>query len=618
MLTALCLFVILCSGSALVSAFTERRFERTLPLTVFSLILLMYVFGLFDALRCGAICVTALALLCWIAALARLVGTRGFSAFARRFFTPAFCIYAGLFILACVGNLSRKVSAWDDLAHWADVVKQMCAIQKFGANAEAVLFFPDYPPAMSLLQYYVQMLARFLGSTDFSEWLLFLAYAAALYAPFLPFLDKLRYRRWFTNLCVFAAIFLLPAALLRSQFRMLQIDAFLGVVAGCGLASAALLDRDDAPDMALCVLYAFVLTLSKSVGLFFAVVLAAALLMGALCKGRGAPARGLRIKRLWPPCAAAIAIAVSRLTWQGYMAANHTVRTPSDPLDPGLIWRLLGGQGDGWRQEAWDAFWRELFAPVFPVGILEVFISFAAVLGILIAAAVLLYMLRRDAPGRRLLRVFLLGLAATALYAFGLCAAYQFGFSKGQALILTSFSRYMAVPLIMLMALLFCGGVYRMEEGRPRHRAVAALTILALLAAAPAQEAGSFLLGRNRAYSDGVRAPVDDCVAAVAPLIGEDARRIYFVSAGDDGSLYLMFRFQLRPHLLGGSWYEPLLDAEGWRARLVGEDFDYVLLHDVDEAFRAEYAALFTDAAGPEADCLYAVDPLTGQLRRVS
>ncbi len=625
MMAAFALFFVLCSGSALACAF-RYRFERILPLTVLASILVLYCAGLFDALRAGAVAVSVGAAFCWAVTFIRLVRLRAWHAFMRRFFTPAFGIYAALFIVSLIGNYGREVSAWDDLTHWADTVKQMCHLHAFGASEGGFALYPNYPPAMALMQYYAQMLNCLFTGTDFCEWLLFLAYSAALYAFLVPFMERLGCRNWFTNLCLLAAVFLLPGMLHRSQFRLLDIDPFLGVLAGYGLSLAALGRQDDGADIAAGALGAFVLTLAKESGLYFAAVICAAQLLSALIK-EGAP--GYRSRRFLAPGLGALLAAFGYLSWQGYLDANGAYRAFSEPARFDVLWRVLRGTEGGYRQRVLAALGPRLFAPGYPIGVAEVGVSAAALFVLLIALFLLFALLRRRKnPVRRLVCVAALGGAAALLFVPGIGIMYLFKFTEAEALALASFERYMGVPLMMLMTLLFHAGVDAMADGGPEKRRVIAVLAALLICFAPAQEAASFLLGRNRAYAANVRAQADEDAAGVFALLVGQTRKINVVSLENDGLDFLMMRFALRPNRVAGAWYikeqrfnpediweNPPQSAYEWSQRLLAEGYDYVLLYQFDDAFCETFAAAFADGAAMREHTLYAVDPATGLLK---
>lgn len=626
MIAAAALFLALCSGSLFACAFFKSRFEQALTVTVLGSILILYCFGLFDALSAGFAALTSLMLLLCLAALLQLIRTRGWAAFSKRFFTPAFTAYCLLFAAALIGNYARKVSAWDDLTQWADAVKQMCEINKFGASREGFLLYPNYPPAMALWQYFGQSLSRVLTGETFSEWLLYLSYSSALYAFVVPFFGKLEHKNWFLNLCLLGAAFLLPAALYRGQFRLLDVDPMLGVLAGFGLALAALDSQDGVLGMMNAALTVFTLTLLKESGAFFAAVVCAALFVSAAVKGR-ADSGFSRSRRLIAACAGIALAAFAWVGWRLYLAANGAYIAFSGKVDLAALWRVVLGSEGGYRQQVWAAFGARLFSGDFPIGVLEIPISFALLYTALLALLVLLILRRRKtAPANRLIGAAAVGAAAAPLFCLGIEVAYLFKFTQEEALALSSFARYASVPLIMLLALAFHIAADSAVTCRSKRLFCAVLAAL-LLFAAPAQEAAAFLLGRNRAYAREVRAQADADAVNVFALIGEDAHKINVVSLENDGLDFLLMRFVLRPNRAAGAWYikeqtfdpadiwyDPPATAEEWRERLLADGYEYVLLYDVDDAFINTFSPAFTDGTAVQNHTLYAVDPSTGML----
>ncbi len=624
----LLLLLILGAGSAVGAAFLERRFERDLPLTLFSIIFALYCFGLFDALFAGAIFVTVCAALAWTFAVVRLIRKRAWRAFFRNLFTPAFCIYLALFLFACVFNYGRKVSSWDDLTHWGDVVRQMSLLHKFGASREATVMFPNYPPAMALVQYLVQMLNGWTTGEAFSEWLLFATHLSVLYALFMPFLSKLRYKSWFCNLCLLGIIIALPGILNRGMYRLLEIDSFLGTLAGFGLAMAATADFRDLRDTATFLLCVFVLSITKSVGVVFSAGLVIALCAVLFLRKTPMLPQGKR-GLLLPVFSVGFGL-FGWFTWRAYLSANQTYHAFSQSVDWSVLWRVLTGADGSYRQEVWSQFLKEFFAPEFTTGILNFGMSFAAaVLALGVFSAVFLRLHRRDSCASRQTVVVVTGFFIMLLFAFGMGVSYLFSFSEREARLLDCYDRYMGIPLLMLEAMLFCCCTASMENGRFRHPYLAAALLLPLLLVAPIQEVGGFMLGRNAAFSENLRMPVDTVVADVTPkLDNTKAQKINVVSAGSNGLDFLMFRFAMRPHQISIGWkLGPTFDNNPkhiwavqpenglqWRQRLLEEGDSYVLVYRIDDAFRSAYADAFVAGTPITDNTLYAVDPDSGML----
>lgn len=632
MAAAAALFLALCSGGVFACAFFGVRFEKVLPVTVSGSILVLYCFGLFDALPAGFAAVFAVMLLLYAAALFRLIRTRGWRAFVARFFTPAFAAYCILFAAALVSNYAREVSAWDDLTQWADAVKQMCGTGMFGASGAGFALYPNYPPAMALWQYYAQALNRVLTGEAFSEWLLYLSYSSVLYAFLVPFFGRLRYKNWLLNLCLLGAAFLLPAVLYRSQFRLLDVDPLLGVLAGYGLALAAL----DSPGGGVlgvidAVLTVCVLTLLKEAGAFFAAAVCAALFVAALVKNKQKnktePASARR-RRLAAACFGTAAAAFAWLSWRLYLNANGAYAAFSGKVDFSVLWKVVLGAEGGYRQQVWSAFGAKFFSPAFPIGVLEVRVSFALLYLLLLALLVLLILRRRKTePVSRAVGAAAAGGAAALLFCLGTGVAYLFKFTEEEALALASFARYTGIPLIMLLTLAFHIAADTFGGGVRGKKLFCVVLAALLVFAAPAQEAAAFLLGRNRAYSAGVRAQADADAAEVFALLGDGARKINVVSFENDGLDFLMMRFVLRPNHVAGAWYikeqtfdpadiwyTPPATAEEWREKLLADGYEYVLLYGADDAFIQTFSAAFTDESSIRNHTLYAVDPVTGML----
>lgn len=623
MITIALYFFLICSGSAFACAYFTYKFEQVLPITVLSSVFLLYFFGLFDKLLSGVSFVFAVMITLWIIAIIQYFNTPKKKDIIKRFFTPSFMIYLILFLIAVVSNYLRKVSAWDDLTQWADVVKQMCLIDKFGASREGFLLYPNYPPAMALWQYFAQMLNHYITGTVFSEWLLFLAYSSMLYALLIPFTRGLAYRNILLIAIILGTVFVLPAMFHRSQYRLLDVDPILGVLTGVGLYHAAHQTQRDVPAMVTSILLIFTLVLTKEAGIIFAIMLCAAFVIGASQKAT-AEKQLRKPSRYFIPTVGAVLIVYAWLSWRLYLHVNDAYFTFSNKIQLPVLWHVIQGTRGGYQQQVWQAFIAKPFSPVFPIGIAEIKVSFAGIFIFLMALFVpVLILHRNNENGKYFLRVSVVGFFSTFLFLAGMGVMYMFKFTEEEAVVLASFGRYIGIPLLMLSVFLFGIITDILVIGQRWKKVILIGLVVLLTVTAPVQEAGAFVLGLNREYSNNVRAQVDQDATSIFESLGENEYKINVVSFENDGLDFLMMRFVLRPNHVAGAWYikkqlfdpadiwlDPPENPQEWVDRLIESDFDYVFIYQVDTEFVENFSNAFGENSSPQEHKLYYVDSI--------
>ena len=182
------LFFMLSSGGALGAVFFHRKYEEMLPLTCSSIVLILFLCGIFGFLGVGVYIVCVMCFVSYLLAVIQIIRKRCALKALHCFFTPGFIVfflfYAGLTYFLH-GSL---VTLIDEFAHWADTVKMMVAINDFGTNQAAMSLFSTYPPGLSLFQYFTQKVMILTDAKSlFSEWRLFFCNQIFMLSFLLPF-----------------------------------------------------------------------------------------------------------------------------------------------------------------------------------------------------------------------------------------------------------------------------------------------------------------------------------------------------------------------------------------------------------------------------------------------
>lgn len=633
MIAAFIFFLILCSGSAFTCTFSTARFEKAAPLTVFSIIVILYIFGLFNQLAWGAWAVLLLAAALWFFTILHIAAKHTFRIFLKQFFTPAFVFFTLTFLLVLYSNYGRFVSNRDDLAHWADTVKILFLTDRFATVPTSFAQYQSYPPAMSLLQYLPQFIGRLIGG-DFSEWLLYVVFESAALVLFVPAFSKLEWSKphVFYIAVMFVCACCVPGIMHSDIYRTLMIDPYLGLVAGYGFAILLLNEGRDALDNATLVFACVVTTLSKQAGAVLAVFLCTAALLDAVCI-RKQSALSSRSDRLRAFGAAALCIAATAgayASWQRKLYLDGSVKLFSEPVDLSVLWNVVVGRDAGYRGQSLNAFIRALFAGRQDIGILGYFgfpFSWAALFLGLLACTILLARANkaRGRDMRRFNTVLSVLFVGCAFFAVGLAVSYLFQFSKDEALNLASFDRYMNIPLAMIAIVLFLLAASLVLRPDRNGRRVAIALLVVILALAPLKELGNFVLRRNTVYSKNVRVPYEAAIRFVPELIDEPEAKISIVSIGSRDFDLQMFTFCMRPLHVADYISDNLsltendvcsanLTAKGWIVELEQDRFDYVFLYRLNDGFISDFSAAFAAPEMISEGGLYRLNTATGLL----
>ena len=185
MWTNILFFLLISSGSVFCIAFFKKPFEEILPITIMSIVLLIFVFGICGALYTGVIVSFVISIALYISSAIYVVKNKRIKAFITGALTPGFLIFLLVFFAFSVFNAGKLASTWDEFSHWIDIVKAMTTVDDFGTNPQSLSTFKSYPPAMSIFQYVLQKIYLFVNPNhDFNEWRNYLAYQIFAFSPF--------------------------------------------------------------------------------------------------------------------------------------------------------------------------------------------------------------------------------------------------------------------------------------------------------------------------------------------------------------------------------------------------------------------------------------------------
>ena len=601
--------------SALAAGYLSgRKFEDALPVTVLSVMLLLYAFYAFNLLKIGRVFVIAACAALPAAAAVRLYRRRDLAVFVKSsVLTPQMAVYLGLAALFFVLSRGKLVSVWDDLRLWGALPKALHAYGtlQFGEGASLYAFSQSYPPAVPLLQYFFTSF-----SPVFSEGALFFARAYFGLSLLLGLMRGLSWKHWHALVPVAFLTVFVPYYLTTNDpdfafyYESLYVDAPAGLLCGylCWLAMEDCY-RDWFSTAAFTAAL-MAMTLTKDFGALF----------GGLCVLGSLKwtARAARQKRLKPAAAktaaAAAALILSYASWRILLSVYHvinynTVTAAIPPFDSLFT--------------AFSAFASSMLTVNLSAASLGVPMGSVLLLLILLYA---LFVYRSKAAFKEDLPFILLRAAGYAAYFFAYVMMFRDDIAGG---VFPSVARYMAAMLlcetyVFLLALMRASR----REARFLHRpfpplapggkAAACLLTAALLALSV------FTAGGFWQYDGGVAGDAAQAAALVeqnadAPegenadvwlLIGGDAwensllhHRIYFDLIGG--------KARIRPYILETNITQSGLGytQDDFLAVLGADGYAYVLVVYGDGELADEFGGLFPELIPYETDfMLYKVN----------
>ena len=626
-LSLIVFFLVLVSPPLFLSVFRGKRFEETVAVSSGAVILVLFLCGVLGILEAGVYLVLGLALVLAGLSVYRFIRRRDPGAL-RAFFTPAFIAFCLIYGFLFFIHFQRLIHEWDEFTHWGDVVKAMTCVDAFSTSPQAHSLFQSYVPGMALFQYLFQKIAMLFNGGKFADWGLYFCYHLLAYTFLLPFFSARRWKHFLPSFLLTGCAALLPCFLQEEYMTSIYIDSFVGLLAGAGFALLFLKKRTPSVT-ALFLVICSMLVLAKDVGMMFAVMLVCTLLVLELRSGAGWK------KAVLPVCLAAAVVAVPKILWEISIRVNHAEVRFRDPLDLGILFRVITGQDQSYRSVLSANYWSRLWSSSVPLARWTgISVSYPVLSAVLMAALLLALLLwRKAAPDRKRQQsvVCLMLVLTFAVYLAGMLVIYMFRFSPEAAEALPSFGRYLSIVFDCLLAAVFLLFAAWFREKPKRLLPGLAVSVLAVCLAVNPE---TFLHTVDRSSVDNTsytQAKVASVVQPMLELADGQEKKVWIISQGSDGFDYWPIRYGIRPcegalnvgwslttsseKLYAGDSWTVQLSAEDWREKL--KDFDYVLIYRVNDTFRMDYASLFEHPEELDNSQIYTVDHERDLLVRV-
>ena len=108
--------------SSAITVILKKRIEKTIPIALISMILIVYICGIFDNLKLGIAIIKIVFILSLFLLFYRIIISikkKEIKELAKKLITPGLLIYVILFIVFVIYNRQRIFQDLDEFNHWA-------------------------------------------------------------------------------------------------------------------------------------------------------------------------------------------------------------------------------------------------------------------------------------------------------------------------------------------------------------------------------------------------------------------------------------------------------------------------------------------------------------------
>ena len=230
------IFSILITFATMLSITFKKRIEETMPISTVGIILLIFLAGLLDNLKIGAIIVQILTIIQLIFILVTILkkDKDGIKEILGRILTPGLLIYTVLFIVNIITNKGRIFEDYDEFNHWAVIIKNMFIYNTYGTNPETIVRFNEYPPFTAVFQYLFLAVQKV-----YSEDTVIIAQNVLYLSIIIPITKKIKWDKSALKiLTAIPLIIFMPMILYKNFFLNILVDGILGIMLAYTIYSA--------------------------------------------------------------------------------------------------------------------------------------------------------------------------------------------------------------------------------------------------------------------------------------------------------------------------------------------------------------------------------------------
>jgi hypothetical protein len=575
--------------------------------SIFFITMWQFIFGLSGFLNLG---METLVLFVFSATLVLMIKSVQFRiSFLKSTYSPSSVAF---FLLASISFLKSKdwvLSQWDEFTHWGHVVRIMYEYGALGPSTPTEYTAEEYPPALSLFQYFVID-----TSTGWREGLLFWSLHLIAISIVVSVLAKCSYKHFYEIILkIFVA--LIASFAFFNNFDNVYSDSTLAITFGFLLVVAITAPHLDGRWSLVFAVTAAFLTLVKPIGIYFALSAILINMVATLFAPKFSSTRK-NLLRFRPALASLVAVGTVWMAWGYYLESLNYTNYSSGG---NILSRFSSSGSEEYIADVTSRFVSALFhVDLNPTSLLSMPASQWTF--IWICFFVIWMYLNGRSHLRKNFSIGITMLILTAGYSVVILNSYLTIFVAYEATNLASFQRYIATwyqgiffatVLLILSELNFGDELKSSLRDVPNSRIPSikiriGVMLLAFIALTSLSSIGNYvnLLRAPQYVGSETREPFAPMINAIKKAQFSDGSKIYIITQHKNGFEYYVLRYEMigaqfgknafsigSPFGEGDVWTDPTMDVEKWSKTLY--DYDFVVLYRTTESFNNEFGSLF-------------------------
>ncbi len=578
-----------------ISFLSKRKIEETMPVSIFLTIIIEFIVGLMcKNLEVSFVITLFGVLMTLVIAVFSAIKKKIFFQFIKeKVLTNGLLLFTLLFVWIYLISRMYVVRDFDEYSHWATVVKNMIAFDRFGNYELSTCnsMFPGYPPGISLWQYFC---CKLYGK--YHEGTLYQAMDLVLVSCLLPVCKKFDYKKIIQNFIAIGTMMCLPMLLYKEMFGSLYVDALLGFVMAYALY---MIYRSEAKE-GICFFVCLTITLSvlcliKASGIFLAVI---AVVILAVCQNKLIDDKKTKYKQLSLTLGTTIGfVLLGKISWASYLRSSKTSGAwNTSSVTMTNICELLVGKGKEYQYITIKNFIRFLYNT--DLAVIRGFgINYIELTMLLCLLSIVTYYLSRK---EMKVKICVIGIiVGQIIYTIGMLILYVFTFGESEAVGLASNGRYLSTYFVVfLLFVIMVVLTLEYKEKKIEYVAFAVAVFVTLLASSRTIYGLTIDYQHKGAEYSEVREKYGDISKYCEELDCVDDR-VAFVTIGEDSFENVAMYHYMTPikivnvYDFADETRFAEMTANQWIDDIFSRDISHVYLLNIDENFIEKYIGCF-------------------------
>jgi hypothetical protein len=536
------------------------------------------------------------------------------------------------FLMSTISLLKSKdwvFSLWDEFTHWGHVVRIMYEYGSLGPGTPTEYTAENYPPALSLFQYFVIDF-----SSGWREGLVFWSLHLIAISIFVSVLAKCSWK-YSSEIILKLFVALVASFAFFNNFDNIYSDATLAITFGFLVVIAITASSFDARWSLILAVSAAFLTLIKPIGIYFALSTILLNIVATLFSLRFESARSA-IVSFRPALISLGAVGAAWMAWGHYISIVDSMTYSLRGSVPSVF-------DDSGREQFVADVTSNFISSLFRTNLNPTsWIYMPASMWTLTCIgffAIWMYLNGKENFRRNFAIGFTL-LLTTGGYVGLILNSYLTVFVEYEAANLASFQRYIATWYqgMFFATVILILSEFNYEESVPTNaishsirsipqnkirKSVLLLTFICLMTLSNIGNYVSLL--RSPQYSGSeFRIPFAPILQAIETAGISEGSKVYIITQHKMGFEYYVLRYEMIGSQFGNSafsigskngendvWTDPTVDAGKWSQTLL--DYDFVVLFNTTESFNQEFSSLF-EGGVVEPNSVYKIEKSTNSV----